>query len=95
MNKFTDEQSYILLHEGGLWDETTNEETHEVVEETIVGWDDEHNSITKKIVVHDYKENKFYQTQIRISEYHPDKNIQWKEVFPEQQTITVYSSTKK
>lgn len=84
------EEDYDSLIWGdGIWTEDSVE-LIEVVDKEYEYVDLGKCYINWKITIHEIVTGKYYQAILMQNEYHKSKNVEWKEVFPYQQTITKY-----
>ena len=87
--KFNKQQIRDLLWEGWVWDENDKDLFKTVSDETVY-FDLEKSYVTKKLVVQDLITNKFYTGTVMMSYHHDNPAMEFKEVFPHTETVTIY-----
>lgn len=91
MPKFTEKEIRDIVHEGGIYDETTETETYGVVHSEVIHMDREKNSNDVEYVIEEFSTGKFYKAVLLDSvwngqaEYNAEQP--WREV-KRKETIT-------
>lgn len=92
--KFTEEEVSQIMYEDGVYDEDTEDILFVVVSEKIIDSDTEKSSITKRYIIEDKSNGKFYAGELGKSPWYMQGEYnakeEWVEVKPKQITKTVY-----